>query len=143
MARTRFESKINRIAEKVHQGKKVESTPRELLRSFGAERRTQQICHRIRIQLDSLGLITMPDFELYGFDSKIWFKLAPSHQAASDERDVLKSNVIHSEPESEERRLTRYDIQRRLTRVIAEIQEGKQRTKKISLIRRILNYLFR
>src|SRR5208337_4405598 len=63
---------IGRVATRLKDGHRVNRiTVRELLRMFRAERRGLNKVHDIRTALDSLGLVTDPDFESVWIDGKI------------------------------------------------------------------------
>jgi CBS domain-containing protein len=63
---------IGRMATRLKEGHRVNRiTVRELLRMFKAERRGLNKVHDIRTALDSLGLVTDPDFESVWIDGKI------------------------------------------------------------------------
>jgi CBS domain-containing protein len=67
---------IGRMATRLKEGHRVNRlTVRELLRMFRAERRGLNKVHDIRIALDSLGLVTDPDFESVWIDGKIRIRL--------------------------------------------------------------------
>ena len=67
---------IGRMATRLKEGHRVNRlTVRELLRVFRAERRGLNKVHDIRIALDSLGLVTDPDFESVWIDGKIRIRL--------------------------------------------------------------------
>jgi CBS domain-containing protein len=67
---------IGRMATRLKEGHRVNRiTVRELLRMFRAERRGLNKVHDIRIALDSLGLVTDPDFESVWIDGKIRINL--------------------------------------------------------------------
>ena len=70
---------IGRMATRLKEGHRVNRiTVRELLRMFRAERRGLNKVHDIRIALDSLGLVTDPDFESVWIDGKIRINLKDS-----------------------------------------------------------------
>jgi CBS domain-containing protein len=63
---------IGRMVTRLKEGHRVNRiTVRELLRMFKAERRGLNKVHDIRTALDSLGLVTDPDFESVWIDGKI------------------------------------------------------------------------
>ena len=67
---------IGRIATRLKEGHRVKRiTVRHLLRMFRAERRGLQKIHDIRVALDSLGLLTDPDFESAWIDALIRIRL--------------------------------------------------------------------
>ena len=67
---------IGRMATRLKEGHRVNRiTVRELLRMFRAERRGLNKVHDIRVALDSLGLVTDPDFESVWIDGKLRISL--------------------------------------------------------------------
>src|SRR5580693_4318736 len=67
---------IGRMATRLKEGHRVNRiTVRELLRMFKAERRGLNKVQDIRTALDSLGLVTDPDFESVWIDKKIRIRL--------------------------------------------------------------------
>lgn len=75
---------IGRMATRLKEGHRVNRiTVRELLRMFKAERRGLNKVHDIRIALDSLGLVTDPDFESVWIDGKIRINLKDDSNAVT------------------------------------------------------------
>ena len=67
---------IDRLSTRLKEGRRIHRiTVRELLRMFKAERRGLNKVHDIRTALDSLGLVTDPDFESVWIDGKIRIRL--------------------------------------------------------------------
>jgi len=67
---------IDRLSTRLREGRRIHRiTVRELLRMFKAERRGLNKVHDIRTALDSLGLVTDPDFESVWIDGKIRISL--------------------------------------------------------------------
>jgi CBS domain-containing protein len=67
---------IGRMSTRLKDGHRVNRiTVRELLRMFKAERRGLNKVHDIRTALESLGLVTDPDFESVWIDGKILIRL--------------------------------------------------------------------
>ncbi len=68
--------KISHAAERLKEGHRINRiTVRDFLRHFGAERRGAAKVQSIRQILDSLDLITDPDFETEWIDAPIWLRL--------------------------------------------------------------------
>jgi CBS domain-containing protein len=67
--------RLREIADQLRKGTKAEATVRQLLGFFSAQRRGYYIVQYIRNALDSLGIITEPDFESVWIDSPIEFRL--------------------------------------------------------------------
>jgi predicted transcriptional regulator len=68
--------KIHFAAKRLEKGHRINRiTVRDFLRHFGAERRGPHIVEEIRSVLDSLDLITDPDFETVWIDAPIWLRL--------------------------------------------------------------------
>jgi predicted transcriptional regulator len=104
---------IGRMATRLKEGHRVNRiTVRELLRMFKAERRGLNKVHDIRTALDSLGLVTDPDFESVWIDKKIRIRLkdasnliavvAPAGDAESIQEDELDEEQSLSEAEQDE-----------------------------------------
>jgi len=104
---------IGRMATRLKEGHRVNRiTVRELLRMFKAERRGLNKVHDIRTALDSLGLVTVPDFESVWIDKKIRIRLkdasnliavvAPAGDAESIQEDELDEEQSLSEAEQDE-----------------------------------------
>jgi CBS domain-containing protein len=67
---------IDRLSTRLKEGRRVHRvTVRDLLRMFKAERRGLNKVHDIRTALESLGLVTDPDFESVWIDGKIRIRL--------------------------------------------------------------------
>src|ERR1017187_90116 len=68
--------KISVAAQRLKEGHRVNRiTVRDFLRHFGAERRGSVKVQSIRNILDSLGLVTDPDFETAWIDGPMWLRL--------------------------------------------------------------------
>ncbi len=104
---------IGRMATRLKEGHRVNRlTVRELLRMFKAERRGLNKVHDIRTALDSLGLVTDPDFESVWIDGKIRIRLedasnvvtvaVPAGGAEIVEEDELDEDQSLSTEEQEE-----------------------------------------
>jgi CBS domain-containing protein len=104
---------IGRMATRLKDGHRVNRlTVRELLRMFKAERRGLNKVHDIRTALDSLGLVTDPDFESVWIDGKIRICLkdsshvvtvaVPAGGAEIVEEDELDEDQSVSTEEQEE-----------------------------------------
>src|ERR1017187_728826 len=75
---------IDRLSTRLKEGHRVNRiTVRELLRMFKAERRGLNKVHDIRTALDSLGLVTDPDFESVWIDGKIRIRLKDASNVAT------------------------------------------------------------
>jgi CBS domain-containing protein len=105
---------IGRIATRLKEGHRVNRiTVRDLLRMFKAERRGLNKVHDIRIALDSLGLVTDPDFESAWIDRKIRIRLKDGSNVATvvpeegpgivedDELDEDQSSSIEEQEEAD------------------------------------------
>src|SRR5208282_3187701 len=106
---------IGRMATRLKEGHRVNRiTVRELLRMFKAERRGLNKVHDIRTALDSLGLVTDPDFESVWIDGKIRILLKNASSvvpaaltagntdiAEDDELDEDQSSSVEEQEESE------------------------------------------
>jgi CBS domain-containing protein len=78
--------KIQFAAQRLRDGYRVNRlTVRDFLRHFGAERRGYVKVQEIRDVLDSLDLVTEPDFEVAWIDEPIWLKL--KHGASNKTRN--------------------------------------------------------
>jgi len=67
---------IDRLSTRLKDGRRINRiTVRDLLRMFKAERRGLNKVHDIRAALESLGLVTDPDFESVWIDGKIRIRL--------------------------------------------------------------------
>lgn len=87
---------IGRMSSKLHSGHRVNRiTVRELLRMFKAERRGLNKVHDIRTALDSLGLVTDPDFESTWIDGRIRIRIKNSN--GTPESVVSMEDVIEAE----------------------------------------------
>jgi CBS domain-containing protein len=104
---------IGRMATRLKEGHRVNRiTVRELLRMFRAERRGLNKVHDIRVALDSLGLVTDPDFESVWIDGKLRISLkdasnvvtaaVPAGGAETVEQDELDEDQSLSTEEQEE-----------------------------------------
>lgn len=104
---------IGRMATRLKEGHRVNRiTVRELLRAFRAERRGLNKVHDIRTALDSLGLVTDPDFESVWIDKKIRIRLkdannlvptvVPAGDAESVQEDELDDEQSLSDAEQNE-----------------------------------------
>jgi CBS domain-containing protein len=104
---------IGRMATRLKEGHRVNRiTVRELLRMFKAERRGLNKVHDIRTALESLGLITDPDFESVWIDGKIRIRLkdatnvvaaaVPNGGTGIVEEDELDEDQSSSVEEQEE-----------------------------------------
>src|ERR1035438_264451 len=75
---------IGRMATRLKDGHRVNRiTVRELLRMFKAERRGLNKVQDIRTALESLGLVTEPDFESVWIDGKIRIRLKDASNVAT------------------------------------------------------------
>src|ERR1019366_3276464 len=75
---------IGRMATRLKEGHRVNRiTVRELLRMFRAERRGLNKVHDIRVALDSLGLVTDPDFESVWIDGKLRISLKDANNVVT------------------------------------------------------------
>ena len=75
---------IGRIATRLKEGHRVKRiTVRELLRMFRAERRGLNKVNDIRVAMDSLGLMTDPDFESAWIDALVRIRLKTSDNVQS------------------------------------------------------------
>lgn len=106
---------IGRMATRLKEGHRVNRiTVRELLRMFKAERRGLNKVHDIRTALDSLGLMTDPDFESVWIDGKIRICLrdasnvvpaaltaGSTDSAEDDELDEDQSSSVEEQGEAE------------------------------------------
>jgi CBS domain-containing protein len=106
---------IGRMAARLNEGHRVNRiTVRELLRMFKAERRGLNKVHDIRTALDSLGLVTDPDFESVWIDGKIRILLKDASSvvptaltagntdiAEDDELDEDQSSSVEEQEEAE------------------------------------------
>lgn len=99
--------KIQFAAKRLAEGYRVNRiTVRDFLRHFGAERRGYVIVQEIREILDSLNLVTEPDFEVAWIDEPIWLKLkhgtTPKGRANHDGEDDAENHdgelVLESTP---------------------------------------------
>jgi len=104
---------IGRMATRLKEGHRVNRiTVRELLRMFRAERRGLNKVHDIRVALDSLGLVTDPDFESVWIDGKLRINLkdasnvvtaaVPAGGAETVEQDELDEDQSLPTEEQEE-----------------------------------------
>jgi predicted transcriptional regulator len=100
---------IGRMATRLKEGHRVNRiTVRELLRMFKAERRGLNKVHDIRTALDSLGLVTDPDFESVWIDGKVRIRLKDASNVvaalvpASGTEDELDEDQSLSLEEQEE-----------------------------------------
>jgi predicted transcriptional regulator len=104
---------IGRMATRLKEGHRVNRiTVRELLRMFKAERRGLNKVHDIKTALDSLGLVTDPDFESVWIDKKIRIRLkdasnlvaavAPAGEAEIVQEDELDEEQTLSDAEQDE-----------------------------------------
>jgi CBS domain-containing protein len=106
---------IGRMVTRLKEGHRVNRiTVRELLRMFKAERRGLNKVHDIRTALDSLGLVTDPDFESVWIDGKIRILLKDASSvvptaltagntdiAEDDELDEDQSSSVEEQEEAE------------------------------------------
>ncbi len=106
---------IGRMVTRLKEGHRVNRiTVRELLRMFRAERRGLNKVHDIRTALDSLGLVTDPDFESVWIDGKIRILLKDASSvvpaaltagitdiAEDDELDEDQSSSVEEQEEAE------------------------------------------
>jgi CBS domain-containing protein len=95
------------MATRMRQGHRVNRiTVRELLRMFKAERRGLNKVHDIRAALDSLGLVTDPDFESVWIDEKIRVRFKNATDAVSDEAPPNGAQIIHENELEDEQSLS-------------------------------------
>src|SRR5208282_4110377 len=94
---------IGRIATRLKEGHRVNRiTVRELLRMFRAERRGLNKVHDIRIALDSLGLVTDPDFESVWIDGKIRMRLKDGSNVVPDATLVGAVDTVEEDEQDED-----------------------------------------
>jgi CBS domain-containing protein len=96
--------KMGRISTRLKEGHRVNRiTVRDLLRMFKAERRGLNKVHDIRTALNSLGLVTEPDFESVWIDGLIRIRLKdPSAVIEQDDIDILDDENDEEEEEEDE-----------------------------------------
>jgi CBS domain-containing protein len=106
---------IDRLSTRLKEGRRIHRiTVRELLRMFKAERRGLNKVHDIRTALDSLGLVTDPDFESVWIDGKIRIRLKDASNVIAaaipgggseiveeDELDEDQSSSVEEQEEAE------------------------------------------
>jgi CBS domain-containing protein len=94
---------IGRIATRLKEGHRVNRiTVRELLRMFRAERRGLNKVHDIRSALDSLGLVTDPDFESVWIDGKIRMRLKDGSNVVPTAALAGPAETVEEEDELDE-----------------------------------------
>jgi CBS domain-containing protein len=110
---------IGRMATRLKEGHRVNRiTVRELLRMFKAERRGLNKVHDIRTALESLGLVTDPDFESVWIDGKIRIRLKDATNVVAaavptggtevveeDELDEDQSSSVEEQEETDSQQL--------------------------------------
>lgn len=75
--------KLEEMSTRVQGGEQPTATVRELLSWFGAYRRSWRNVHTIRESLDSVGLVTSPDFEGEYIDASVIFHVKQTVDTAS------------------------------------------------------------
>src|ERR1700685_66291 len=86
---------IGRAATRLKEGHRVNRlTVRELLRMFKAERRGLNKVHDIRSALESLGLVTDPDFESVWIDGKIRILLKDANNVVTTAVPVGDTEIV-------------------------------------------------
>jgi hypothetical protein len=100
---------IGRIATRLKDGHRVNRiTVRDLLRMFKAERRGLNKVHEIRTALDSLGLMTDPDFESVWIDGRVRIRLKSStgglipEPSLAVEEEAVEEDELADDEELEE-----------------------------------------
>jgi predicted transcriptional regulator len=97
---------IGRMATRMKEGHRVNRiTVRELLRMFKAERRGLNKVQDIRTALDSLGLVTDPDFESVWIDKKIRIRLKDASNlvaavAPAGDAEIAQEEELDDEEQS-------------------------------------------
>jgi CBS domain-containing protein len=94
---------IDRLSTRLKEGRRVNRiTVRELLRMFKAERRGLNKVHDIRTALESLGLVTDPDFESVWIDGKIRIRLKDASKIVTAAIPAGTEVVDEDEPDEEQ-----------------------------------------
>jgi hypothetical protein len=94
---------IDRLSTRLKEGRRVHRiTVRDLLRMFKAERRGLNKVHDIRTALDSLGLVTDPDFESVWIDGKIRIRLKDTSNLVTAAIPAGGEVVDEDEPDEEQ-----------------------------------------
>jgi CBS domain-containing protein len=94
---------IGRMASRLREGHRVNRiTVRDLLRMFKAERRGLNKVHDIRTALDSLGLVTEPDFESVWIDGRIRICLRDPVPVAATSEALTQNEISDAEDEEDE-----------------------------------------
>src|ERR1017187_1291705 len=94
---------IDRLSTRLKDGRRINRiTVRDLLRMFKAERRGLNKVHDIRAALDSLGLVTDPDFESVWIDGRIRICLKDTAEGVSTKMPVGAENGSQEEDEPED-----------------------------------------
>ncbi len=133
----RFKKKLTDIADKVHnEGKNPESSPRELIRSFGAERMTERVRAEILAQLDELHLTTIPPLEQTALDSKLRF-------FALQTSEVERGHGPSDSYETERERKRRASILADLARTVNECRDAVRKREDEEKSRGIIGRLFK
>src|SRR5271157_5655406 len=125
---------IGRMAARLNEGHRVRRiTVRDLLRMFKAERRGLNKVHDIRTALESLGLVTDPDFESVWIDGKIRIRLKdasnvvtaaiPAGAEVADE-DELDEEQASPPEEQEDAGSPQLDLAEELQPAIVVASEG-------------------
>lgn len=98
---------IGRMATRLKERHRVNRiTVRELLRMFKAERRGLNKVHDIRTALDSLGLVTDPDFESVWIDKKIRIRLKDASNLVAAVAPAGDAEIIQEDELDEEQSLS-------------------------------------
>jgi predicted transcriptional regulator len=98
---------IGRMATRLKEGHRVNRiTVRELLRMFKAERRGLNKVHDIRTALDSLGLVTDPDFESVWIDKKIRIRLKDASNLVAAVPPAGNAGIVQEDELDEEQSLS-------------------------------------
>src|ERR1700728_894762 len=94
---------IDRLSTRLKDGRRINRiTVRDLLRMFKAERRGLNKVHDIRTALESLGLMTVPDFESVWIDGKIRIRLKDASNVVTTAIPAGAEVVDEDEPDEEQ-----------------------------------------
>ena len=94
---------IDRLSTRLKEGRRINRiTVRDLLRMFKAERRGLNKVHDIRTALESLNLVTEPDFESVWIDGKIRIRLKDDSNLVADAIPAGTESVDEEELDEEQ-----------------------------------------
>jgi CBS domain-containing protein len=98
---------IDRLSTRLREGRRIHRiTVRELLRMFKSERRGLNKVHDIRTALDSLGLVTDPDFESVWIDGKICIRLKDASNVVAATVHAESTEIVEEDELDEDQPLS-------------------------------------